>query len=141
MFICSCGSIFLLLVLDCWQKQRTHRPTFSSIVTTLDNLARQPMTLMQVRNSPDNDAQTCMGGLGLGNANTMGLGGSMAGIVDAKERPIFISADHWLECIKMTRYSQHFKEANLVTAQQVMHPNILSNLNCFMTWTLFFWFE
>lgn len=77
------------------------------------------MTLMQVRNSPDNDTQTCMGGLGLGNASTMGLGGSMAGIVDSKDRPIFISADHWLECIKMTRYSQHFKEANLVTAQQV----------------------
>lgn len=110
---------FSFQFIDCWQKQRTHRPTFSSIVTTLDNLARQPMTLMQVRNSPDNDAQTCMGGLGLGNASTMGLGGSMAGMIDAKERPIFISADHWLECIKMTRYSQHFKEANLVTAQQV----------------------
>lgn len=104
---------------DCWQKQRTHRPTFSSIVTTLDNLARQPMTLLQVRNSPDNDVQACMGGLGLGNASTMGLGGSLAGIVDAKERTVFINADHWLECIKMTRYSQHFKEANLVSAQQV----------------------
>lgn len=114
-------SFFVLLsYVDCWQKQRTHRPTFSSIVTTLDNLARQPMTLMQVRNSPDNDAQTCMVGLGLGNASTMGLGGSMAGILDAKDRTVFISADHWLECIKMTRYSQHFKEANLVTAQQVI---------------------
>lgn len=111
------NSIFCFL--DCWQKQRTHRPTFSSIVTTLDNLARQPMTLLQVRNSPDNDAQACMGTLGLGNASSMGLGGSMAGIIDTKERTLFINADHWLECIKMTRYSQHFKEANLVSAQQV----------------------
>lgn len=77
------------------------------------------MTLLQVRNSPDNDTQACMGGIGLGNASKMGLGGSMAGIIDTKERPVFLNADHWLECIKMTRYSQHFKEANLVTAQQV----------------------
>lgn len=115
----DCPEALYQLMLDSWQKQRTHRPSFSSIVTTLDNLARQPMALLQVRNSPDNDTQVCMGGLGLGNASTMGLGGSMAGIVDAKERVVFINADHWLDCIKMTRYSQHFKEANLVSAQQV----------------------
>lgn len=115
----DCPEALYQLMLDCWQKQRTHRPTFSSIVTTLDNLARQPMTLMQVRNSPDADNQTCMGTLGLGNASTMGLGGSLAGIVDAKDRMSFINADHWLDTIKMTRYSQHFKEANLVSAQQV----------------------
>lgn len=123
----DCPEALYQLMLDCWQKQRTHRPTFSSIVTTLDNLARQPMTLLQVRNSPDNDAQACMGTLGLGNASTMGLGGSMAGIVDAKERVIFINADHWLDCIKMTRYSQHFKEANLVSAQQVFKRSMTEN--------------
>lgn len=115
----DCPEALYQLMLDCWQKQRTHRPTFSSIVTTLDNLARQPMALLQVRNSPDNDTQTCIGSLGLGNASTMGLGGSMAGIVDSNDRLVFINADHWLDTIKMTRYSQHFKEANLVSAQQV----------------------
>lgn len=33
---------------------------------------------------------------------------------------VFISTDMWLESIKMSRYSQHFKDANLVTAQQVI---------------------
>lgn len=31
----------------------------------------------------------------------------------------FIGTDLWLESIKMGRYSQHFKEAGLDTAQQV----------------------
>lgn len=116
----DCPEALYQLMLDCWQKQRTHRPTFSSIVTTLDNLARQPLTLLQVRSSPDNDGQTMIGTLGMGNACTMGLGSSMAGIIDAKERVAFVNADLWLEGIKMSRYSQHFKEANLVTAQQVL---------------------
>lgn len=115
----DCPEALYQLMLDCWQKQRTHRPTFSSIVTTLDNLARQPLTLLQVRNSPDNDTQIRVGTLGLGNASTMGLGGSMAGIVDTKDRIMFLNADHWLESIKMSKYIHHFKEANLTTAQQV----------------------
>lgn len=119
----DCPEALYQLMLDCWQKQRTHRPTFSSIVTTLDNLARQPLTLLQVRSSPDNDGQTIIGTLGMGNACTMGLGSSMAGIIDAKERVAFVNSDLWLESIKMSRYSQHFKEANLVTAQQVLAQN------------------
>lgn len=125
----DCPEALYQLMLDCWQKQRTHRPTFSSIVTTLDNLARQPLTLLQVRNSPDNDGPPCVG-LGLGNASTMSLGGSLGGIVDAKERIVFVNADLWLDSIKMTRYSQHFKEANLVSAQQVRN-NILILLFAF----------
>ncbi|EAA06487.6 AGAP000489-PA, partial [Anopheles gambiae str. PEST] len=83
----DCPEALYQLMLDCWQKQRTHRPTFASITQTLDNLARQPQVLLTTRNSPDN--------------------------------PIFISTDLWLEGIKMSRYSQHFKEAGLVTAQQL----------------------
>lgn len=116
----DCPEALYQLMLDCWQKQRTHRPTFSSIVTTLDNLARQPATLLQVRNSPDNDQQLCVGGLGMTSAGGLGLTGSMGGMIDTNhDHQVFISADHWLETIKMSRYSQHFKEANLVTAQQV----------------------
>ncbi|XP_055377666.1 ephrin type-B receptor 1-B [Condylostylus longicornis] len=95
----DCPEALYQLMLDCWQKQRTHRPTFASIVSTLDNLARQPQVLLTTRNSPDNDG---------------------AHIIDSqRSHNIFMSTDSWLESIKMSRYSQHFKEANLVTAQQI----------------------
>lgn len=118
----DCPEALYQLMLDCWQKQRTHRPSFSSIVTTLDNLARQPLTLLQVRNSPDNEQQVCIGSLGMNSAGGIGLAGSMAGMIDSShDRPTFANADMWLDSIKMSRYTQHFKEANLVTAQQVNH--------------------
>lgn len=125
----DCPEALYQLMLDCWQKQRTHRPSFSSIVTTLDNLARQPLTLLQVRNSPDNEQQVCIGSLGMNSAGGIGLAGSMAGMIDSShDRPIFVNADMWLDSIKMSRYSQHFKEANLLTAQQVNHH--LQNFSC-----------
>lgn len=119
----DCPEALYQLMLDCWQKQRTHRPAFSSIVTTLDNLARQPMALLQVRNSPENDGQQiCLGGLGLAGSAGISLGGSLGGIVDGShDLDQFGSAEIWLETIKMSRYAQHFKEANLVSAQQVRH--------------------
>lgn len=95
----DCPEALYQLMLDCWQKQRTHRPSFTSIVSTLDNLARQPQTLVNTRNSPDNDSTQM--------------------IEVPRGHNIFISTDMWLESIKMSRYSHHFKEANLVTAQQV----------------------
>ena len=49
----DCPEALYQLMLDCWQKQRTHRPTFASITQTLDNLARQPQLLLTVSNSPD----------------------------------------------------------------------------------------
>lgn len=102
----DCPEALYQLMLDCWQKQRTHRPSFASIVSTLDNLARQPQSLLTTRNSPENDSTH---------------------ILDTQRgHNIFISTDLWLENIKMSRYSQHFREANLVSAQQVcvfsQHP-------------------
>ncbi|XP_075152453.1 eph receptor tyrosine kinase [Haematobia irritans] len=95
----DCPEALYQLMLDCWQKQRTHRPSFASIVSTLDNLARQPQTLLTTRNSPENDGSHIMD--------------------SQRGHNIFISTDMWLDNIKMSRYSQHFKEANLVTAQQI----------------------
>ncbi|KAH8376029.1 hypothetical protein KR093_005601, partial [Drosophila rubida] len=96
----DCPEALYQLMLDCWQKQRTHRPTFASIVSTLDNLARQPQSLLNTRSSPENEATQH--------------------ILDTQRgHNIFISTDLWLENIKMSRYCQHFKEANLVSAQQI----------------------
>uniref|UniRef100_A0A8D8IGT7 receptor protein-tyrosine kinase n=1 Tax=Culex pipiens TaxID=7175 RepID=A0A8D8IGT7_CULPI len=169
----DCPEALYQLMLDCWQKQRTHRPTFSSITQTLDNLARQPQVLLTTRNSPDNPVarlgndlsdemlaaaaaaqqrtmpmsgvggaglmgttERMLGGNGVGgvgsgmNASGMNTLGSTAGGLSntgtmsgtggsAGGCGVFISTDLWLESIKMSRYSQHFKEAGLVTAQQI----------------------
>ncbi|XP_063705938.1 ephrin type-B receptor 1-B isoform X3 [Culicoides brevitarsis] len=96
----DCPEALYQLMLDCWQKQRTHRPAFASIVSTLDNLVRQPQALIVTRNSPDNERTATM---------------------ESQGRPnnVFITVDLWLESIKMSKYLQHFKEADLVTAHQI----------------------
>ncbi|XP_076256187.1 eph receptor tyrosine kinase isoform X2 [Rhynchophorus ferrugineus] len=51
----DCPEAIYQLMLDCWQKERTHRPSFQSIVKTLDKLIRVPDTLRKIaqnRNPP-----------------------------------------------------------------------------------------
>lgn len=44
----DCPEAIYQLMLDCWQKERTHRPAFASIVKTLDKLIRVPETLRKI---------------------------------------------------------------------------------------------
>lgn len=44
----DCPEAIYQLMLDCWQKERTYRPTFQSIVKTLDKLIRVPDTLRKI---------------------------------------------------------------------------------------------
>lgn len=44
----DCPEAIYQLMLDCWQKERTHRPAFASIVKTLDKLIRVPDTLRKI---------------------------------------------------------------------------------------------
>jgi len=44
----DCPETIYQLMLDCWQKERTHRPVFLSIVKTLDKLIRCPDTLRRI---------------------------------------------------------------------------------------------
>lgn len=153
----DCPEALYQLMLDCWQKQRTHRPTFSSIVLTLDSLVRQPQCLVTTVNNsgttntntnsnnsatmvltPDEKLGVGAGAGGGGNGNVGAtasvsaaaqLGSGATGTMSScqltamggpgADNNVFISTDLWLEGIKMGRYCQHFKEANLVTAQQV----------------------
>lgn len=41
----DCPSALHQLMLDCWQKDRNHRPKFSQIVNTLDKMIRNPNSL------------------------------------------------------------------------------------------------
>lgn len=124
----DCPEALYQLMLDCWQKQRTHRPTFSSITQTLDNLARQPQLLLTIRNSPTGDQQgpdfhqtPTSSSSSHGQQPQLIMGHTMdsrCGTMGATN-VLFNTTDQWLSDIKMGRYAQHFKEAGLVTAQQV----------------------
>lgn len=102
---------------------------FSSITQTLDNLARHPQLLLPIRNSPDNPEMQ-MGGpqpqnlsSSSSSTHTQIPSGQQQQVMDStvgRGATIgFIGTDLWLESIKMGRYSQHFKEAGLESAQQV----------------------
>lgn len=125
----DCPEALYQLMLDCWQKQRTHRPTFSSITQTLDNLARQPQLLLALRNSPteqgpDTFHHTPTSSSSSNNhqpqqimmSHTMD---SRCGTMGTTTTVSFNTTDQWLSDIKMGRYAQHFKDSGLITAQQV----------------------
>ncbi|KZC08637.1 Ephrin type-A receptor 4-A, partial [Dufourea novaeangliae] len=44
----DCPEAIYQLMLDCWQKERTHRPTFANLTQTLDKLIRSPETLRKI---------------------------------------------------------------------------------------------
>lgn len=122
------------LMLDCWQKQRTHRPTFSSITQTLDNLARQPQLLLTIRNSPTGEQQApefhqtpTSSSSSHGQQPPHLIMGhtldSRCGTMPSLNI-MFNNTEQWLNDIKMGRYIQHFKESGLVTAQQVLKTHI-----------------
>lgn len=41
----DCPASLHALMLDCWQKERSHRPRFSEVVSALDRLIRNPVSL------------------------------------------------------------------------------------------------
>lgn len=44
----DCPESIHQLMLDCWQKERSHRPKFTAIVKTLDKLIRAPELLRKI---------------------------------------------------------------------------------------------
>lgn len=47
----DCPEAIHNLMLDCWQKERAHRPSFTAIVATLDKLIRCPELLQRLAQS------------------------------------------------------------------------------------------
>ncbi|XP_015114863.1 ephrin type-B receptor 1-B isoform X1 [Diachasma alloeum] len=91
----DCPEAIYQLMLDCWQKERTHRPTFSNLTQTLDKLIRSPDTLRKI-------AQ---------NRGTNPLA------PDAVDLTQLTSVSEWLESIKMSRYAQSFERAGVTTLE------------------------
>jgi len=93
----DCPEAIHQLMLDCWQKERAHRPTFSNIVKTLDKLICCPETLRKIAASQA--------------ANPLAP--------DAPDLTRFNSVDDWLASLKMSRYSDNFAAAGITTMEQV----------------------
>ncbi|KAJ8021805.1 Ephrin type-B receptor 2 [Holothuria leucospilota] len=91
----DCPEAIHQLMLDCWQRERNHRPTFSTIVSTLDRLIRNP------------NALRCLAKNG-----TL----PMNGFTDISQ---IHSVEEWLESLKMTRYKDSFAEAGYVRLEDI----------------------
>ncbi|GAB6031351.1 hypothetical protein CHUAL_009137 [Chamberlinius hualienensis] len=93
----DCPEAIHQLMLDCWQKERAHRPTFANIVKTIDKLIRCPESLRKI-------AQTR-------NQNPLAP--------DAPDMTQFATVEEWLSTIKMARYLENFERAGIVTMDAV----------------------
>ena len=92
----DCPEAIHQLMLDCWQKERAHRPSFSSIVKTLDKLICCPETLRKIAAS-----QAC---------NPLAP--------DAPDLTQFASVDAWLGSLKMGRCRSFIKSSPYVDLHQ-----------------------
>ncbi|XP_050422840.1 ephrin type-B receptor 1-B isoform X9 [Adelges cooleyi] len=93
----DCPETIYQLMLDCWQKERTHRPVFLSIVKTLDKLIRCPDTLRRIAQNRSVNPLSC----------------------DAPDMTQFSSVNEWLCSIKMARYLDNFEQAGIVNLKAV----------------------
>ncbi|TRY91185.1 hypothetical protein DNTS_006110, partial [Danionella cerebrum] len=92
----DCPVVLHQLMLDCWEKNRSDRPKFGQIVSTLDRLIRNPSSLKQLANSAVwEDPVT-------------------------PEAPVNTVED-WLDLIKMGQYKEHFSSAGYVTLDSVLY--------------------
>lgn len=98
----DCPEAVYQLMLDCWQKERTHRPTFSSIVKTLDKLIRCPDTLRKVAMNRSMDP----------------LAGDTPDLIQ------FTTVEEWLECIKMSRYIEKFRAHGITDMDAVVELTV-----------------
>eukprot|EP00096_Caligus_rogercresseyi_P013568 TRINITY_DN61_c2_g1_i1.p1 TRINITY_DN61_c2_g1~~TRINITY_DN61_c2_g1_i1.p1 ORF type:complete len:1042 (-),score=344.49 TRINITY_DN61_c2_g1_i1:712-3837(-) len=85
------------LMLDSWQKERSHRPSFASIVKTLDKLICAPETLRKLASDP-----------------LQNIYGS-----NVPDYSAFRCVEDWLASIKMTRYAENFAAADLKDMSEV----------------------
>ncbi|KAM5246795.1 ephrin type-B receptor 2 isoform 3-T3 [Ctenodactylus gundi] len=105
----DCPSALHQLMLDCWQKDRNHRPKFGQIVNTLDKMIRNPNSLK------------AMAPLSSG-INLPLLDRTIPDYTS------FNTVDEWLEAIKMGQYKDSFANAGFTSfdvVSQMMMEDIL----------------
>ncbi|XP_067122135.1 ephrin type-A receptor 4-A-like isoform X2 [Centruroides vittatus] len=93
----DCPEAIHQLMLDCWQKDRSHRPMFATIVKTLDKLMRCPESLRKIAmNRHQNPLDP-----------------------NAPDLTQFKTVEEWLTSIKMGRYLENFQQSNITTLEEV----------------------
>ncbi|XP_077509568.1 eph receptor tyrosine kinase isoform X10 [Amblyomma americanum] len=93
----DCSEAVHQLMLDCWQKDRSHRPQFSSIVKTLDKLIRCPESLRKIaQNRHQNPLDP-----------------------NAPDMTQYKTVEEWLCSIKMARYHESFQRGGFTTMEAV----------------------
>ncbi|XP_041127621.1 ephrin type-A receptor 6-like [Polyodon spathula] len=99
----GCPMTLHQLMLQCWQKERSHRPTFTELVSFLDKLIRNPSSLQtlveDVQGFPESPG-------------------------DVPEYPLFISIGDWLDSIKMSQYKNNFMASGFTTLDCVSRMSI-----------------
>ncbi|XP_054471845.1 ephrin type-A receptor 6-like [Anoplopoma fimbria] len=91
------------LMLHCWQKERSHRPKFTDVVSFLDKLIRNPSSLLPLVE----DIQSLQESPG-----------------EDMDYPMFISIGDWLDSIKMSQYKSNFMAAGYNTLDSVARMSI-----------------
>ncbi|XP_016365403.1 ephrin type-A receptor 10 isoform X4 [Sinocyclocheilus rhinocerous] len=112
----NCPPSLHQLMLDCWQKERTERPTFTLIHSALSKTMR----------SPDNIGSSTLG------RRTLGSSVSLA------ERtlpsfPSFSSVGEWLEAVDMGRYKDNFTAAGYCYLESVARMTVQDVLSLGIT--------
>ncbi|XP_071944979.1 ephrin type-B receptor 1-B-like isoform X2 [Antedon mediterranea] len=92
----DCPEALHQLMLDCWQKDRLHRPTFATIVSILERMIRMPSTL-----------------------STKARRESLTHA--APQLSKIQTVDDWLDSIKMSRYKENFADAGYFKLNEIAH--------------------
>ncbi|TKS67401.1 Ephrin type-A receptor 6 [Collichthys lucidus] len=91
------------LMLHCWQKERSHRPKFTDVVSFLDKLIRNPSSLLplveDIQSLPESPGEEM-------------------------DYPMFISIGDWLDSIKMSQYKSNFMASGYNTLDSVARMSI-----------------
>ncbi|XP_065221402.1 ephrin type-B receptor 1-B isoform X5 [Planococcus citri] len=98
----DCPETMYQLMLDCWQKERTHRPPFSTIVKNLDKLIRCPEALRRIVQDRT--------------VNPL--------CPDTPDMTSYSSVAEWLSSIKMIRYLENFDQAGITSMETVIRLNV-----------------
>ncbi|XP_036602528.1 ephrin type-B receptor 2 isoform X3 [Trichosurus vulpecula] len=105
----DCPNALHQLMLDCWQKDRNHRPKFGQIVNTLDKMIRNPNSLKAMA--------PLSSGINLPLLDRT-----------VPDYTSFNTVDEWLEAIKMGQYKESFANAGFTSfdvVSQMMMEDIL----------------
>ncbi|XP_076358447.1 ephrin type-A receptor 4-like isoform X2 [Tachypleus tridentatus] len=92
----DCPEAMYQLMLDCWQKERSHRLTFATIVKTLDKLLKCPESLRKIAQNRQNPLDP-----------------------NAPDMTKYKTVEEWLNSIKMMRYLENFQQAGINSMESV----------------------